>query len=99
MAISEQTYNDCGPLSLLHAELAVLNESHKIGNFSFEQDQITNLRLAQKEVILNETMSWRIKFKSRPLRRIKNESSNSESSDDVLSEPMKMKVDKSTKNE
>ena len=96
LLISEQTYNDCGPLSLLYTELAILDEPQRIGNFNFDQAQITNLRLAQKEVIKNDKISWRIRFESRPLRRIKSQSSNSESSDDLLNEPGKMEIDQST---
>ena len=65
-----QTYNDCGPLSLLYTELAVLNESQLIGTFSFHQEEIRKLRLAQKEAVLNKTVSWRIGFISRHLQEI-----------------------------
>lgn len=80
-----QTFNDCGPLSLLYTELAVLNESQLIGTFSFDQEEIRKLRLAQKEAILNNTVSWRIGFISRPIPEIQRSTSESSvSSEDSM---------------
>ena len=80
LIILVQTLNDCGPLALLHTELAVCNEYERIGTFSYDQEEITKLRLAQKDVILNNSISWRIEFLSRPVQEIRMQFSTSESS-------------------
>ena len=61
-----------------------MNEPQRIGTFSFHQDDIAKLRLAQKEVIMNEAVSWRIGFESRPLRNFVIDSNSDTKSDSSI---------------
>ena len=61
-----------------------MNETEKVGSFTFDQKEISKLRLAQKEVILRNVLTWRIGFSSRSVRRFESHSSSDTKSDSSL---------------
>ena len=61
-----------------------MNEPEKVGSFTFDQEEISKLRHAQKEVILKNFLTWRISFLSRSLGSIGSHSSSDTRSDSSL---------------
>ena len=55
-----QTDSDCGPLSLLHAELSIMGEYEKIACFRLNKNHHWKIRLHHKKSILDNHLAWRL---------------------------------------